>query len=206
MGFLRILLNNLSLEPICLTRPKSSMIAFVSGLGGIVTLNNIATDLQISPSTAKAWLKVIEKTYLAFAIYPYTKNVPRSILKPPKVFFYDNADVLGDEGARFENLIATTLLKRLNFMEDYYGDRASLHYLRDKESREVDFVTVINNQVIDLIEVKLSKSDLSSSLKYYSRKLKPKNTVQLVLNLQRSYHQDHIWVTTPQGKYYLNFW
>ncbi|MGV3739993.1 MAG: ATP-binding protein [Gammaproteobacteria bacterium] len=165
--------------------------------GGIVTLSNIASDLQISPKTAKNWLSLIEKMYLAFAVYPYTQNIPRAILKPPKVYFYDNADVIGNHGMRLENLVATTLLKRLQFLEDYQGYRCSLHYIRDKEKREVDFVTIVDGVVEDLIEVKSSNSDISSSLRYYADKLKPKRAVQLVDKLDRSYHQNGILVTTP---------
>lgn len=164
-------------------------------VGSTITLSNIAADLQISPKTAKSWLALIEKMYIAFPIFPYTKNIPRAILKPPKVYFYDNADVIND-GARLENLVATTLLKRLNFIEDYHGYRCNLYYIRDKESREVDFVTQINNEIVELIEVKNSDSTISSNLKYYSQKLNPKQTVQLVGNLKRPYHTDNILVTS----------
>lgn len=166
-------------------------------VSGMITLANLARDLEISPKTAKSWLATIEKMYLAFAIYPYVKNLPRAISKPPKVYFYDNGDVIESDGARLENLVATTLLKRLQFIEDYHGYRTSLHYIRDKEGREVDFVTVVDNKVIDLIEVKKSSTDISTSLKYYSEKLKPENTVLLVDSLQRPFHKDHILVTTP---------
>jgi hypothetical protein len=60
-------------------------------------------------------------------------------------------------------------LNRLHFIEDYFGERASLHYIRDKDGREVDFAIVINNKVIDLIEVKTTDSDVSSALKYYAK-------------------------------------
>ena len=163
----------------------------------MVTLSNIAEDLQISPKTAKNWLLLIEKMYLGFAIYPYTRNLPRAIQKPPKVFFYDNADVIGDEGARLENLVATTLLKRLQFLEDYHGFRCSLHYIRDKDKREVDFITCVNDKIEDLIEVKWSNTDISSSLKYYSEKLKPKRTVQIVGTLKKAFHHQDILVTNP---------
>lgn len=166
-------------------------------VGSLVTLSNIAQDLQISPKTAKSWLQLIEKMYVSFAIYPLTKNVPRSVVKPPKVYFYDNGDVLNDGGARFENFVATTLLKRLHFIEDYYGYRCSLHYIRDKEGREIDFVTVIDNQVMDLVEVKTKDSDISSSLKYYANMLQPKQAIQLVANLSRTYDKDNIRVTNP---------
>ncbi|MHB1946592.1 MAG: ATP-binding protein [Gammaproteobacteria bacterium] len=164
--------------------------------GSMITLSNLAEDLQISPKTAKSWLALIEKMYIAFPIYPFTKNIPRAILKPPKVYFYDNADVIENNGVRLENLVATTLLKRLNFIEDYYGYRCNLYYIRDKEGREVDFVTQVNNEIVELIEVKSRDTEISSSLKYYSQRLKPKYTVQLVGNLKRSFHQDHILVTS----------
>lgn len=166
-------------------------------VGGLITISNLATDLQISHKTAKSWLALIEKMYMAFIVYPLTEKIPRGILKPPKVYFFDNADVIEHDGARLENLVATHLLKRLNFIEDYEGYRCRLHYIRDKDGREVDFVTVIDNKVVDLIEVKTSDTNISSSLKYYSKMLNPKNTVQIVGNLNRSFNKDDILVTNP---------
>ena len=58
-------------------------------------------------------------------------------------------------------------------------------------------------KVIDLIEVKSSDTTISTSLKYYSQKLKPKNTVQIVGQLTRSFNQDHILVTNP-GEFFKN--
>lgn len=168
-----------------------------SRVRGLVTLSNIAEDLQISPKTASAWLRLIEKMYLCFAIYPHTKNVPRSILKPPKVYFFDNGDVIGDEGQRLANLIASHLLKRLHFIEDFYGYSCELKYIRDKDGREVDFVTVIDGKIEELIEVKAKDGDLSTSLKYYNKLLKRRRAAQIVANLSRSYELDGISVTTP---------
>ena len=68
-------------------------------VGGLVRLSNIASDIQISPKTAKSWLEILERMYLVFSVRPYTKSLPRAVLKPPKVYFFDNGDVLGDEGA-----------------------------------------------------------------------------------------------------------
>lgn len=197
--FDRILKEDIrDLEPI---RQTQLLYLFVDALrervGGMTVLSNLAEDLQISPNTAKNWLMLIERMYVAFAVYPLVKQVPRAIQKPPKVYFYDNADAIDNKGARLENLVATTLLKRLHFIEDYHGHRCSLHYIRDKEGREVDFVTVINNKVADLIEVKLSEQDISTSLKYYADRLKPQRVVQLVGELKRPYDQNGITVTTP---------
>ena len=104
-----------------------------SRVGGMVALSNLAEDLQIAPQTAKAWLEVIERMYLVFRVAPYASTIPRAIRKPPKVNFFDNGDVIGGPGKKFENLIAILLLKRLHFIEDFGGYRCELRYLRDKE-------------------------------------------------------------------------
>jgi predicted AAA+ superfamily ATPase len=82
-------------------------------VGGLITLSNLAADLQISPHTASSWLEVLERLYLVFAVRPFTRSLPRAILKPPKVYFFVNGDPLVGEGARFENLVGASLLKRL---------------------------------------------------------------------------------------------
>ncbi|MCL5260709.1 MAG: AAA family ATPase [Gammaproteobacteria bacterium] len=171
--------------------------ALRSRVGSLLVLSNLARDLEISPNTAKMWLELIAKMYLGFTVYPLSNKVPRAILKPPKIYFFDNADVLNDDGIKLENLVATTLLKRLHFIEDYYGYRCSLNYIRDKDGREVDFTVTINNALEYLIEVKLSDDAISSHLKYYAGKLKPKQTVQIVGDLGRSYSKDGILVVDP---------
>ena len=114
-------------------------------VGGMITISNIAGEIEVSPKTGKAWLELLERMYLVFAVRPFARSLPRAIVKPPKVYFFDNADVIGDEGARFENLVATHLLKRLHYIEDREGYRCELRYIRDKEGREVDFVILIEN-------------------------------------------------------------
>ncbi len=166
-----------------------------SRAGGLVRLSNIARDLQISPKTAKSWLDVLQRMYLVFAVYPYTRNLPRAVLKPPKVYFFDNGDVLGDEGARFENLVACTLLKRLHFLEDRDGYRYELRYVRDKEGREVDFAVVKEGRLEKLIEVKYADSAISRSLKYYAEKLRPEQAVQLTASASHAFDDGRIRVT-----------
>jgi predicted AAA+ superfamily ATPase len=166
-------------------------------VGGLVALSNIANDLQISPKTAKFWLEVLERMYLVFSVRPYTKSLPRAVLKPPKVYFFDNGDVLGDEGARFENLVATSLLKRLHFLEDRDGYRYELRYIRDKEGREVDFVIVKEGELEELIEAKFSDDNISKSLLYYAKRLNPKRATQIVATIKRPYDKNQIKVTDP---------
>jgi predicted AAA+ superfamily ATPase len=173
-------------------------------VGGLVTISNLANDIQVAPQTAKAWLEILEKMYLIFIVRPYTRSLPRAVLKPPKVYFFDNGDVLGDEGARFENLVATSLIKRLHFLEDRDGFRYELRYIRDKEGREVDFAVLKDGKLEKLIETKYSDEDISRSLSYYSERLKPKSSTQITANLKRPFDKNGIRVTDPIS-YFSNF-
>lgn len=173
-------------------------------VGGLVVLSNLARDLEISPKTTKAWLETLERMYLVFCVRPYTKSLPRAVRKPPKVYFFDNGDVLGDEGARFENLVATSLLKRLHYLEDSQGYKYELRYIRDKEGREVDFAIVKEGELEELIEVKYSDDSIARSLSYYADRLNPKKAIQIVSEIKRPYDKGKIRVTGPIS-YFSNF-
>ncbi len=149
-------------------------------VGSEVILSNIARDIEIAPKTAKAWLQVLDKTYTLFTITPYSTNMAKAIVKAPKVYFYDNGEVKGDIGAKFENLVANHLLKKIHYLEDSTGERYELHYLRDRNGHEVDFLICKNRTPYLLIEVKVSDTARSSSLFYFKEKLKVKHAIQLV--------------------------
>lgn len=173
-------------------------------VGGLTVVSNLARDLEISPKTAKAWLETLERMYLIFSVRPFTKSLPRAVRKPPKVYFFDNGDVLGDEGARFENLVATSLLKRLHYLEDSQGYKYELRYIRDKEGREVDFAIVKEGELEELIEVKYSDDSIARSLSYYANRLNPRKATQIVAEIKRPYDKGKISVTDPIS-YFSNF-
>ena len=175
-------------------------------VGGMITLSNLAGEIEVSPKTAKAWLELLERMYLVFAIRPYTRSLPRAILKPPKVYFFDNADVIGNEGVRFENLVASHLLKRLHYMEDYTGHRCELRYIRDKEGREVDFVLLQDGRIQELIEVKFTDENVSRSLRYYAEKLRPKKVTHMVATLKRPYSVGNISIVDPLSYFNAGFY
>ena len=167
-------------------------------VGSPLVLSNIAEDVQVSHKTVKSWLEVLERMYLVFIVRPLSKSVSRAVLKPPKAYFFDNGDVSGDEGARFENFVASSLLKRLHFLEDSEGYRYELRYIRDKEGREVDFAIVKDGMVEELIEAKYGDENVSRSLRYYAERLRPRRAVQIVARLRNGYDQNGISVTTPE--------
>ncbi|NUM88789.1 MAG: ATP-binding protein [Bdellovibrionales bacterium] len=166
-------------------------------VGGPVVVSHLAKDLQVSSPTVKKWLEVLEKMYLIFLVRPFTRNLPRAIQKPPKIYFFDNADVEGDEGARFENLVATHLLKRLHFLEDQTGHRYELCYVRDKMGREVDFAVVKDGKPVELVEAKWSDKNITTALGYYAEKLRPERALQIVGTLRSGFTKGRVEVASP---------
>ena len=59
------------------------------------------------------------------------------------------------------------LQKSLFYLEDRDGKRRSLNYLRTKEGKEVDFVTVESGRPVLMVEVKASDRSLSAGLHYF---------------------------------------
>lgn len=165
-------------------------------VGGQIVYSNLAGDVQISPKTAKFWLKALQRMYILFTVRPFSR-FPRAVLKAPKAYFYDVGDVIGEDGARFENLVAANLIKRLHFMEDHDGYRCDLRYIRDKEGREVDFAIFRQGVLEELIEVKYADETLSKHLIYYANRLQPKRATQIVANLKRCYDKNGIRVVDP---------
>jgi uncharacterized protein len=188
------------LEPI---RDLQTLSLFVDLLrarvGSPVVLSNLAEDLQKSPITLKHWLEVLEKMYVVFSVRPYTKKLPRAIQKPPKVYFYDNADVIGDDGAKFENLVATSLLKKIQFLEDSTGYRYDLNYIRDKEGHEVDFAITKDGVVTELLEAKWSETEVSKNLVYFSEKIKQPKATQVVGNIKNPYSKGTLNVVRAEN-------
>jgi len=154
-------------------------------VGSPISYSSLARDLEVSPHTVKHWIEILERLYVVFLITPYSRSHARSLLKEPKCYFYDTGRVRNDPGARFENAIACHLLKRCHHLEDTEGERVVLHYVRDKEKREVDFLTVRNQKPEYLVEAKVGDSDFSPSLVFYQRQIRPKQAIQLVRRCER---------------------
>ena len=153
-------------------------------VGSTTSYTSLANDLQVSIHTVKHWLQILENLYIIFPVRPYHKNITRSLLKESKYYLYDTGAVEGSFGARLENIVACALMRELHFIEDTTGSRIGLHFLRDKEKREVDFLVVVDNKPVTMIEVKESNDSFSASLFHFHRFLKSASNVQVVYNLK----------------------
>ena len=156
-------------------------------VGGGVSYANLARDVERDPKTLKLWLEILERLFVLFRVTPYSKNVARSLLKEPKLYFFDVGRTGDDRGARFENLVACALQKELHRIEDTEGYRTRLHYLRTKDGQELDFLVVIDEKPHTLIETKWSDGALSPAFAHFAALFPKARKVQLVRELDREY-------------------
>lgn len=162
-------------------------------VGSPLSFSSIAQDVGIAPNTVKKYIQILEALYIVFRVTPYSKNIARSLLKKPKIYFFDVGFAKGDLGAKFENLVAICLLKEVFAKIDNLGENRSLNYLLTKEKKEVDFAFVQDDKIEKVIEVKYADSNVSSNLWYYHEKYQLP-AIQVVKELKRERREDHIQV------------
>lgn len=136
-------------------------------VGSPISFKSLAEDVAVSPHTIKKYIEILEALYIVFRVTPFSKNITRSLLKEPKIYFFDTGLVNGDPGAQLENLTAVCLLKHVFAKVDYLAENYTLQYLRTKDGKEVDFVLIKDNEMEQLIEVKHANSEINKSLYYF---------------------------------------
>jgi predicted AAA+ superfamily ATPase len=171
-----------------------------SRTGSPVSYQSIAEDVSVSSNTVKKYIQILESLFIIFKITPYSRNIARSLLKTPKIYFYDTGMVNGDEGAIFENMVAMCLLKHVYARVDLEGKPASLNYIRTKDGAEVDFCLVQDNIPELLIEVKRSEARPTRALMNFSKRYDIP-AMQLVLHLKRERMDNGVKIC--QGMKYL---
>ncbi|MGL5264111.1 MAG: ATP-binding protein [Candidatus Rhabdochlamydia sp.] len=162
-------------------------------VGSPVSYTSIAQDVAVSVNTVKKYIQILEALYIVFRVTPFSRNIARSLLKEPKIYFFDTGLVKGDPGVKFENLVGVCLLKHVFAKIDYQAKMFSLHYLLTKEKKEVDFVLAEDNQMEKLIEVKHADHSISPSLRYFHEKYQTP-AIQVVKELKREWVDDKIEV------------
>ena len=118
--------------------------------GQLLNLSSLSTECGITHNTAKAWISVLEASYLVFLLRPHHANFNKRLVKTPKLYFYDTglaAWLLGIQtpeqlithplrGNIFETLILSELMKTA-FNR---GEKPALYFWRDSTGNEVDVI------------------------------------------------------------------
>lgn len=137
------------------------MLALPERVGSPLSRNALREDLDLNHQTVSRWLDIFERLYAIFRLAPFGAPRLRAVKKEQKHYHIDWS-IVPDEGARFENLVASHLLKWVHFQHDTLGRELELRYFRDVDGREVDFVVVEGREPILLVEATLVRGDRDS--------------------------------------------
>ena len=139
---------------------------------------SLARDLNVSFDSIRSWLDIFENFFMIFRIAPWRKKVSRPITKEKKLYLFDYAGI-ESPAAKFENMVALELLRAVSNWNDLGLGDFSLHYVRNRDKEEVDFLIANRHRPFILIEAKLSDENLSKSLMKFQKTLNAP-AVQLV--------------------------
>jgi len=140
-------------------------------VGSVLSVQSLREVLQTAHETVERWLTALENMYLVFRVAPYTAKQIRGVKKEKKLYFWDWATA-PDEAARFENMVASHLLKYCHFIEDGEGYKMELKFLRDTDGREIDFLVLRNGKPEFAVECKTGEKQLSKRIEYFKSRLK----------------------------------
>lgn len=147
--------------------------------GQLLNYAGLASDAGISPNTAKAWLSILESSYILYRLQPFHRNFSKRLVKSPKLYFYDTGVVcsllgIRDEGqvnlhymkgALFENLIINEFIKR-NFNR---GEHRQPYFWQDSHGKEIDCL-LVDGEKMTAVEIKSGKtvsSNYFDNLEYW---------------------------------------
>ena len=133
-------------------------------IGQVLNLTSLANDTGIAVNTAKAWLSLLEASFIIYQIQPYYKNFSKRLIKSPKLYFYDTGvacsllkltdpEMINTHylyGSLFENLVITEILKS----QCHSGKRPSVYYWRESNGAEIDCIIEQGNNEILALEIK----------------------------------------------------
>lgn len=132
-------------------------------VGQLLNLSNLANECGVTRNTVKAWISLLESSYLVFLLKPHYKNFNKRLVKTPKLYFHDSGLAawllnIHDEdqlcihparGPLFENWVLSEYLKEC-FNS---GRESNLYFWRDNTGNEIDIIIDQGDKLIP-IEVK----------------------------------------------------
>lgn len=150
--------------------------------GGMIDYTSIARTVAVSRPTVLNWIEVLEVTHVIHLLRPFHGGGRQELLQQPKVFGFDTGFVAHargwndlrteDCGLLWEHLVLDTLLS--------IPSLGAVHFWRDKQQREIDFVLPRGRGVADAIECKWNAGHFSPRALAAFRALHPKGRNYLV--------------------------
>lgn len=119
-------------------------------IGQLLNTTRMGADLGVTHNTVRAWLALLEASFVLFRLRPHHRNFRKRLIKTPKLYFYDTglaARLLGLEaphqlathpmrGPLFENWVVADLLKQ----RGNRGKADNFFFWRNHTGLEVDLL------------------------------------------------------------------
>ncbi len=132
--------------------------------GQILNLTSLAQDTGVAVNTVKAWLSLLEASFIIYLLQPYHNNFSKRLIKSPKLYFYDTGvacsllkltdpDTVRTHylyGSLFENLVISEIVKS----RFHKGKQAPVYYWRESNGTEIDCIIEKGNNEILALEIK----------------------------------------------------
>ena len=130
-------------------------------IGGEVSINEIANNLNITRATAEKYIDLLEETFVIFRLPAFSNNQRKEITKSKKIYFWDNgirnalikefsmSSMRSDIGALWENWVVSEFAKK-NMLD---GQPRKIFFWRNRDGSEVDLI-VKENEKIEAFEIK----------------------------------------------------
>ena len=138
-------------------------------VGSPLSIKSLREDLEVDHKTVERWLTILENLYLCFRISPFGAPKVRAVKKERKLYLWDWS-MAPEGGPRFENLVASQLLKHCHCSEDTEGHAMELCFLRDTDKREVDFVVLKDRKPLFAVECKSGERSVSPAIRYFAER------------------------------------
>ena len=137
-------------------------------VGQILNITSLANDAGIAVNTAKAWLSLLEASFVIYLLQPYYNNFNKRLIKAPKLYFYDcgvvasllkinSIEMIRNHyayGSLFENLIISEIIKR----QFHSGKKPSVYYWRESNGTEIDCIIQQKPNKILALEIKAGET------------------------------------------------
>ena len=140
--------------------------------GGIFEASSYSAPCEISRGTVQSYLNILEATFVAHFIRPFSRRGAAEIISAPKVYAFDTGFVRAfkgfgelrpdDKGSLWEHLILNEVFS--------VGQSRRVNYWRDKQGHEVDFLLAPPGRKGLALECKLREAEFNpKNLKVFAR-------------------------------------
>jgi len=157
--------------------------------GGIFEANKFANPCEVSRTTIANYLSVLEATYVAHVLRPYSTYRKTEIVAAPKVYMFDTGFVSYYRGLHDLKTMDMGLLWEHYVLNELQANLQSrqIRYWRDKQGHEVDFIVARRGQPPLAIEAKLTSRDFDfANLRVFMRQYPQSQAFVVTSDLMRS--------------------